>query len=338
MAGSDPGTGRFVGGKYELGEVAGEGGMAIVYRAMMHGAAGFTRPVAVKKIKAEYRAVKNYIAMFVEEARVGSELAHPNIVQVFDFCTDEEGAYYLVMEWVEGIDLGSFVRSFRERELATHWPLVTAIGIGALRGLAAAHERRRADGSAAPVVHRDVSPHNVLLGVNGTVKITDFGLARARDRAFSLTAPGTVKGKLSYLSPEITAGKPATTSTDVFAMGCVLWESLAGQRLFEADSDMEVFQMIRQGKIKPLGAARPDLPPRLVDAVHRALAIRPEERFPTARAMAVELAECLRSDEVSLDAQTLLGTSVARARDALGMREASEDQATWSFSIDWEEG
>src|SRR5215510_7851294 len=119
-------------GKYQLVALAGEGGMASVYNAVVRGAAGFQRTVAIKHIKPEFRAIRNYIDMFVEEARVGSELAHPNIVQVYDFCTDEEGSYYLVMEWVEGMDLGTYIRSFRDFGMATPWPQVVAIGIGTL--------------------------------------------------------------------------------------------------------------------------------------------------------------------------------------------------------------
>src|SRR5439155_1359905 len=184
-------------GKYQLVSVAGEGGMATVYKAVQKGAAGFQRTVAIKHIKPEFRAIKNYVDMFIEEARVGSELAHPNIVQVHDFLA-EGGSYYLVMEWVEGIDLGHFVRLHREAGQQVQWPLAIAVGIGTLRGLAAAHNRTAPDGSPSPVIHRDVSPHNILLGVNGVVKLSDFGLARARDRVASMTAPGTVKGKLSY--------------------------------------------------------------------------------------------------------------------------------------------
>src|SRR5262245_24022431 len=143
-----------VDGKYELTSVAGEGGMATVYRANVRGAAGFSRTVAVKKIKPEFRAIRNYIDMFVEEARVGSDLNHPNIVQVYDFTSDASGSYYLVMEWVEGMDLGTFIRARRDRERHIPWPLVAAIGIGTLRGLAAAHDRRRPDGTPAPVIHR----------------------------------------------------------------------------------------------------------------------------------------------------------------------------------------
>jgi serine/threonine protein kinase len=318
---------QFVDGKYELVELAGEGGMASVWRAVMHGAAGFTRTVAVKKIKAEYRAIRNYIDMFVEEARVGSDLAHPNIVQVFDFCTDDEGAYYLVMEWVEGMDLGTFIRSFRDVGAETPWPLIVAMGIGALRGLGAAHERQRPDGTVAPVIHRDVSPHNILLGVNGVVKLTDFGLARARDRVFSLTAPGTVKGKLSYLSPEVTLGKPASPQSDLFAMGSVLWEALSGTRLFDARTDLEVFKQIRGCEIRPLVPLRPDLPAELVAAIDRALSKDPAHRFPSARAMAFALAEILRYAPQVTDAQQALGSNVLDARKRLGARARTVDDS-----------
>jgi serine/threonine protein kinase len=327
---------QFVDGKYELVELAGEGGMASVWRAVMHGAAGFTRQVAVKKIKSEYRAIRNYIDMFVEEARVGSDLAHPNIVQVFDFCTDDEGSYYLVMEWVEGMDLGTFIRSFRDVGTETPWPLIVAMGIGALRGLGAAHERQRPDGTVAPVIHRDVSPHNILLGINGVVKLTDFGLARARDRVFSLTAPGTVKGKLSYLSPEVTLGKPATPQSDLFAMGSVLWEALSGTRLFDARTDLEVFKQIRNCEIRPLAPLRPDLPAELITAIDRALSKDPALRFPSARAMAFSLAEILRYAPQVTDAQQALGTNVIDARKRLGARARTVDdsQPTQDWKVD----
>ncbi len=325
---------QVVAGKYELVEVAGEGGMATVWRAVMHGAAGFSRPVAVKKIKFEYRQIRHYIDMFVEEARVGSQLIHPNIVQVFDFIVDDEGSYYLVMEWVEGLDLGSFITAYRRMGQPTNWPLIVAIGIGALRGLAAAHERRRVDGTVAPVIHRDISPHNILLGVNGGIKLSDFGLARARDRMYSLTAPGTVKGKLSYLAPEITVGKSAGTASDLFAMGSVLWEALAGNRLFDGRSDLDIFNMIRNGIVRPLANERPDLPASLVNAVHQALALDPQERFSSARAMALALARCLQANEASLDIQTLLGVSVQSAREELGLEMRVDNTPTFSFTLD----
>ena len=323
-------------GKYELVEMAGEGGMASVWKAQVKGAAGFSRAVAIKKIKSEFRSIKNYTEMFIEEARVGSELAHPNIVQVYDFCVDPQGTYYIVMEWVEGLDLGSFVKAERETYGTTPWPLVVVAAIGTLRGLGAAHERTRPDGTAAPIVHRDVSPHNILLGNNGSVKLTDFGLARARDRMVSLTAPGTVKGKLSYLSPEVAMGGQATPASDLFAMGAVLWESLTGHRLFEGRSDLDVFKLIRQCVIRPLGDFRTDLPDELVTIIERALAKKPEDRFGSASSFAYMLGEVLRHAPPGADPQSTLGARVAEARERLGLRRIaglpSDNVPTWTYA------
>jgi serine/threonine protein kinase len=314
MAGADSGPGRRVAGKYELLDVAGEGGMAVVWRARMHGAAGFNRPVAVKKMRGTLTNQRNQVAMFVEEARVGSELAHPNIVQVLDFVEDEDKSYCLVTEWVEGIDLSRFLKAYRSRGERMSWAMASAIGVGALRGLAAAHERYSMVGEPAPVVHRDISPHNILLGINGVVKLSDFGLARAVDRLHSLTAPGIVKGKLSYLAPEVTRGQPATPLSDIFAMGSVLWEMLAGHALFDGTVDREVFRKIHRGEVTPLGTERSGLPERLIQVVHRALSLEPNDRYLSARSMAQELASLLAGTLAGgRDAQTLLGRAVSDA-------------------------
>lgn len=324
-------------GKYELLEMAGEGGMASVWKAQVKGAAGFSRTVAIKKIKSEFRSIKNYTEMFIEEARVGAELAHPNIVQVYDFCVDPQGTYYIVMEWVEGMDLGSFVKAERDAHGKTPWPVIVSAGIGTLRGLGAAHERKRPDGTPAPIVHRDVSPHNILLGTNGAVKLTDFGLARARDRMVSLTAPGTVKGKLSYLSPEVAMGGQATPASDLFAMGAVLWEALTGERLFDGRSDLDVFKLIRQCVIRPLASFRPDLPPDLVTVIERALAKKPDDRFGSAASFAFMLGEVLREAPPGDDHQATLGAAVTDARARLGVKRnpsplASENIPTWRYA------
>jgi len=335
--------GMMIAHRYELLAIAGQGGMATVWRGQMRGAAGWARPVAVKKMRPEFRAVKNYIDMFVEEARVGSDLNHPNIVQVYDFIQDKDRAYYLVMEWVEGIDLHSYIYTFTALGELTPWALMVAVGIGALRGLAAAHERKSRDGSPSPVVHRDVSPGNILLDENGTVKLTDFGLARAKDRIFSLTAPGVVKGKLSYLSPEITVGRRATPRSDLFAMGSSLWEALAGERLFQGETDLEIFSKIRSGEVRRLEEVRPDVPSKLAEVVHRALSIDPDERQGSAREMANELAEVLRLAP-AIDGQSMLAESVrwARQRSGLGPKDAVSEgveivevvEPAWSYSID----
>lgn len=300
-------------GKYELVEIAGEGGMATVFRAVVRGAAGFQRTVAVKRIRPEFRALKNYIDMFIEEARVGSELNHPNIVQVHDFVSFE-GMYYLIMEWVDGIDLGTLQSLFLRAGKQLSWQLVAAIFIGALRGLGAAHDRRTADGEPAPVIHRDVSPHNILVGANGVSKLTDFGLARARDRAYSLTVPGTVKGKLSYLAPEVTLGKPNSFASDLFSMGVVMWEMLVGTRLFEARNDLDVFKKIRACQVPPLGPLRPDVPLAMAAIISRALSLDPAKRYASAGEMATALARVDGPGGRGGDAPDLVRAAVEEAR------------------------
>jgi serine/threonine protein kinase len=340
-----PDRGRRVSQKYELIDVAGEGGMAVVWRARMHGAAGFTRPVAVKKMKASLTNQRNHVAMFVEEARVGAELTHPNVVQVLDFVEDSDGSFCLITEWVEGIDLARFLRAYRARGERMSWAMATAIGVGALRGLAAAHERCTAMGEPAPVIHRDVSPQNILLGANGVVKLSDFGLARARDRLHSLTGPGIVKGKISYLAPEVARGQPASPMSDLFAMGSVLWEALAGKALFDGTADREVFRKIHQGEVAPLGTERTGLPERLVRVIHRALAVEPHDRFVSARAMAQELASVLAGTlGDGRDAQSLLGRAVVDARKTLnphavlGTPPVGETQELGMSSVDAVDG
>lgn len=305
-------SGQTIDGKYQLVEIAGEGGMATVYKGVVRGAAGFQRAVAVKHIRPEYRALKNYIDMFIEEARVGSELAHPNIVQVHDFCS-ENGSYYLVMEWVDGIDLGGFIKVYADSGRQVPWPLVVAVGIGTLRGLGAAHDRIAPNGQPAPVIHRDVSPHNVLLGTNGVVKLSDFGLARARDRAASLTAPGTVKGKLSYLAPEVTFGKPNTVQSDLFGVGNILWEALTGERMFDGKTDVEIFKKIRLCQIPPVSERRPDVPVALSAVLETALAPKPEDRYATAEEFAHALGQVMKQ-AVGINASTALGAAVLDAR------------------------
>jgi serine/threonine-protein kinase len=320
-------SGHVIDGKYQLVSLAGEGGMASVYKAVVRGAAGFQRTVAVKHIKPEYRALKNYIDMFIEEARVGSELAHPNIVQVHDFCS-ESGSYYLIMEWVEGIDLGALIKAYRETGRDVPWALAAAIGIGTLRGLGAAHDRVAPDGTPAPVIHRDVSPHNVLLGVNGAVKLSDFGLARARDRAASLTAPGTVKGKLSYLAPEVTFGKPNTVQSDLFGVGSVLWETLTGDRLFDGKNDIEVFKKIRACQIPSIQTRRKDVPAAFAAVLELALSADPANRYATADEFAHALDQVVKQ-AVGFNTATALGTAVAEVRARLKQAgRDSDDQST----------
>ncbi len=330
-------AGMVLDGKYELVSLAGAGGMATVWRAVVRGAAGFTRPVAVKKMRDEFRAMKHYIAMFVEEARVGAEMVHPNIVQVYDFCVDDVGSYYLVLEWVDGVDFGSVVQYAAARGTPLDWQVLALVAIGTLRGLGAAHERVGRDGQPSPVIHRDVSPHNILVSRHGVAKLGDFGLARARDRVMSLTAPGTVKGKLHYLAPEVTLGKPVSPQSDVFAMGVLMWETLAGRQLFTGLGNLDVFKAIRKCDVPDLAALRPDVPAALCQIVHKALERELELRYASARAMESALAEVLRRN-LPGDVQAQLANLVLHAMgdQAPGGVAAVDAAATqsWTFKLD----
>ena len=318
--------GKVIAGRYELLEPAGEGGMAVVWRAVARGAGRFARPVALKRIHASKGADRHMVKLFEEEARVGAALHHPNIVQILDFGVDDDGDYFLAMEWVDGLDLHQWARSYPRGIEPTPWPLVTAIGAEVLRGLGAAHERIDEQGQLSPVFHRDVSPSNVLLGTNGTAKLTDFGLARAMDRA-SMTRPNVIKGKLAYCAPELITGAKASAQSDLFALGVVLWEALAQQRLFTGDNDLEVLLAVRKGDIPRLGELRSDVPAALEVAIHQALEPDPKDRFEDAKSMARALAAILRSHPEPVDAEPV-GRSVAQARERLGLsRAAREDGA-----------
>jgi serine/threonine protein kinase len=312
--------GSMIGGRYQLVDVVAEGGLSTVWQGVARSSEVFARPVAIKVMKRAFSTVGGpYLSMFLEEARIGATLQHSNLIQVLDFIIEATPAgpvYCLVLEWVEGIDLKTMLKVHGELKQPLSWGVVAAIALRVLRGLAAAHERRMPDNTVSPVIHRDVSPQNVLLAVNGDVKLADFGMARARDRIAEHTAPGIVKGTLSYMAPEILVGEPATPVSDLFSLACTLWEALAGHRLFQAKTDPEVFALIRRCEIPSLAERRSDLPEALVATIHRALSPDPAARQPSARAMVHELNEILRRDDSWGDADALVSNAVAEARIA----------------------
>ena len=295
--------GVFIDGKYELLEVAGTGGMATVWRATQRGAAGFKRTVAIKRIKEDVALEPKFRKMFIEEARVCAQLVHPNIVQIYDF-GDDGGRYFIVMEWVEGMALSRYLATLVEVKSLPPWHVVAAIAIEAAKGLSAAHDRLDNYGDSAPIFHRDVTPQNILLGLNGTVKLTDFGLARATDRA-RMTAPDIIKGKVGYLAPEMTRAKQASARTDIYALGVVLWQALAGRRLFEGKDDLEVFISASRGEIPPISEVRSDVPQRFASIVERALARDPEDRFQNAVQMQRVIHRLLRDLPEPPDAKVI---------------------------------
>lgn len=310
--------GNVLAGKYELIERAGAGGMAVVWRARTLGAAGFTRLVAIKRIIPHLSQNPDFVAMFVEEARVVSELQHPLITQIHDFGKDDAGQYFLVMEWVEGCDLAQLARSFTADGGHLPWTIAAAIGIEILGALGAAHERKTSDGARAPVYHRDVTPQNILLSTNGFVKLTDFGIARAMDRA-TMTQPHSLKGKLSYVAPERLRSKPATAQSDIFGVGVCLWEALAGRPLYDAPTDMEVMFKVADAVVPDVREIREDVPDELHAVLQTALAKEPADRYGTAHMMARMLAEILRRTAEPTDHRRIAQiVKSARARLGLG--------------------
>jgi len=308
---------KMIANKYELVAPLGEGGMASVYRGLTHGAAGFTCKVAIKRVLPNLAEDAAFVAMFVEEARVASELQHPNIVAVHDFDRDDEGRYFIVMEWIDGIDLFGWIASFAGAP--TPWHEVAAIGVEILRGLGAAHERVDDAGNPAPVIHRDVSPQNVLLSVQGIVKLADFGLARAADRA-TMTAPGTIKGKLGYMAPELVKRAPASPKSDLYSVGIVLWEALTGKRLFGGTDAYEQIKKILANQVPQLRDIRPDVPLPLSEIVHTALSFDPSNRFEHAEEMQRALASLLKNHTEPTDDRAL-----ARSiKDAMARRSRSK--------------
>ncbi|MFO0552639.1 MAG: protein kinase [Polyangiaceae bacterium] len=296
-------------GRYELHSVAGKGGMATVWRATMHGLYGFRKPVAIKLMHTHLSKDPQFVQMFVEEARVSSRLTHPNIAQVLDFGVDQRGKQYLAMEWVEGLDLIDYAGAFERAATPTPWVVAVLVLVEVLKALAAAHEHTGDDGYLSPVFHRDVTPHNMLLGVSGAVKLTDFGLARAADRGV-ITAPDMIKGKLSYTAPEMTRGAPPNAQTDIFAAGVSLYEVLMGKKLFDAQSPAAAIKQIQAFQSRAVLLGRGDVPANLATILRRALAADPRERYTSARAFANDLVKLLpRMPEIDV-----LGASVRAAR------------------------
>lgn len=307
-----------LGGRYELVEQIGAGGMARVWRGWSSVGGAFQRPVAIKELLPYLADDDAFAAMFAEEARIISQLHHPNIVATYDFGTDDNGSY-IIMEYIPGIDMGKWILHHARTEQRTPWGITCTIVMNVLRALDAAHAgltgkpRLSAPDivSKSPVYHRDVTPTNVLLGQHGAVKLGDFGLARAMDRV-TMTSPGVVKGKLSYVAPELLGGARSNHATDLYSLGIILWEALATRRLFEGVADLELFVKVGEGKVPSLRKERADVPAGVHDALDRMVAKNPDERFESAHAALAALDTVMRS-EAELVMPEDLAASVARA-------------------------
>jgi eukaryotic-like serine/threonine-protein kinase len=273
-------------GRYRLGQPIASGGMATVYAAELVGPGGFARKVAIKRMHGHLAGDEEFLAMFMDEARVAACVHHPNVVATHEVVAEGD-ELFLVMEYIEGASLGQLVGRANKRGETVPLAIALAIGADMARGLHAAHTARGPDGEALEIVHRDVSPQNVLVGLDGRARITDFGVAKARSR-LQITGDGVLKGKMSYMAPELLGGAAAARVTDVYAAGVVLWELCTGRRLFPVSGDAVIGAVLEGAKAPPSRYA-PAVPPALDAAVMRALTREPAARFPTAQALATAL-------------------------------------------------
>jgi serine/threonine-protein kinase len=274
-------------GRYEVVKHLAQGGMAEVFLARATGIEGFERHVVIKRIRAEQARDQGHVQMFLDEARLAASLHHHNIVQVHDI-GEEQGEYFFVMEYVHGEDVRKLLTELSGRDERVPLEHVLTIIIAAAAGLHHAHEQCGPNRAPLGIVHRDVSPANILIGYDGGVKVADFGIAKASHRTFE-TESGVRKGKVAYMSPEQCIGLPADRRSDVFALGIVLYETLTVRRLFKDDNDFLTMTAIVQGKIPPPSTLWPEIAPELEASVMKALASSPEERYATADHMRLAL-------------------------------------------------
>jgi serine/threonine protein kinase, bacterial len=278
-------------GRYEIIAGLSTGGMAELYLASTKGPGGFRKFVALKKLLGDVERDRNFARMFLDEARITALLCHANIAQVFDLGADENNELFIAMEFVAGQDLSKVSHACRKQGTRLPIGFAARVARDLCRALHYAHHFVDPTGRPSPVIHRDISPKNVMVTYEGSVKVIDFGLALARGR-LETTAVGTIKGTAGYLSPEQVYGKTLDGRTDLYSAAVVLHELLCGQRLFTGQNRLDVMQRIVDGRVRPPRDLNPEVPRTLSDVVMKALSKQRSDRFATGREMsrAIELA------------------------------------------------
>ncbi len=307
-------------GRYQLVKKIATGGMAQIYLARQLGLEGFEKLLVVKRILPHLAENEDFITMFLDEARIAARLNHPNIVQIFDLGSIDD-TFFIAMEYIHGEDVRRVQKKADAAARPIPVPLICRIIIEACAGLDYAH-RKGDGGRPLNIVHRDISPQNILVSFEGGVKVVDFGIAKAADQA-TVTKSGVLKGKYSYMSPEQAAGKPIDARTDIFALGVVLYELLTGTRLFKRSNDIATLQAVGDCQVTPPSQVNPALPQGLDAIVMRALEREREQRFPDARTMQQALEDWLLANKLPSSAVHLASFMQALYADRL-QREADE--------------
>jgi serine/threonine-protein kinase len=297
--------------------------MATVYLARVSGAGGFQRFVAIKRLHPHLAREEEFVEMFLDEARLAARIHHPNVVSILEIGASEQ-AYYIVMEYVEGDTLAHLLAQCSKRGQRMPMNVGVRIVIDVLTGLDAAHELTDDEGKSLEIVHRDVSPQNVLVGVDGSARLSDFGVARAASR-LTVTRTGQVKGKVAYMAPEQARGeKDIDGRADVFAAGIVLWEVLTCRRLFKAEGDAHALSKVLNEPIALVSSVLPDVPKGIEAVVNKALDRDRNARYVTAAAFADALEAAARvagvlgtSKDVASYLEAMLGPEISEQRDAV---------------------
>lgn len=290
-------------GKFFLYEKLAIGGMAEIFKAKLYGIAGFEKTLVVKQILPEYASDNEFVKMFIDEANIAVSLTHGNIVPVYELGKIAD-RYYIAMEYVDGENLETIVDQNVKMRREIPVPLAVEIVIEVCKGLDYAHRKSGADGVSLGIVHRDVSPQNVMVSFDGEVKIVDFGIAKAASK-LSLTRVGTLKGKFGYMSPEQAMGADVDRRTDIYAAGIVLYEILTGRKLFDAESDLDLLKKVRAGVISTPSAINPRIPQELDRLMLKALSRDANTRYQHAAEFQGDLQRWLYSRPEDPSAETL---------------------------------
>ncbi len=314
--------------RYRITERVAAGGMAEVFRGVAESLQGFRKNIDIKRILPNLTKNKKFVAMFLDEARLSLALQHANIVQVFDIGHADD-TYFIVMEYVDGVHLKALMEW--RRRISRRIPIAHTLYIimEMCKGLSYAHELLNPDtGKPLGIVHRDISPPNVLISKQGEVKVVDFGLAKATSQLEN-TDPGVVKGKMSYLSPEAARGEEVDHRADIFACGILLYEMLTGKRLFYGETDYQTVELVRNAKIPPLKAQNPQVEPELEDIVRKSLARRAEDRYQSA----LDLQDALAHYSYSRGLKVISRDIAELVRQCLDDLSAQSGEAKKSGSI-----
>ncbi|MBA2665130.1 MAG: serine/threonine protein kinase [Bradymonadaceae bacterium] len=319
--------------RYQVIERIDAGGMAEVFKANSTSLQGFQKLVAIKRILPNLTQNQRFVRMFLDEAKVSLHLNHTNTVHVFDLGI-ADGTYFIVMEFVDGTNLKNIVEHLNQQQRALPVEQAVFVAIEVCKGLTHAHDKLDQAGRHLGIVHRDISPPNVLISRSGEVKITDFGLAKAKSQV-EITDPGVVKGKFGYLSPEAALGEEVDERTDIFAVGILLWEMLAGRRLFLGETDFETLQQVRSATVPSLSTLRKDVPPELERVLAMALERDSAKRFQTSKSFAQALAKFMYSYGRVVTSYDI-AHHVLEYMDKRGNRERTERDAAVDAAVQQE--